>query len=246
MLPLSKPLADSLERLVQDNPLGEAGSAYLASRGLLEVATDPGSGLAFGEGREGRYAGRLLIPTLSARGSVVHLTGRCIRPHECDDHPKYLHHPGVDSRLYNTAALRRADDVVEITEGQLDAASLTACGLFAVGVSGAQAWKPHAWRLFAGFDRVRFWADRDDKGSSLELFARIRVRLPHVELVDLPDGGDVNSVLVAGGPAAVLALTQSDPDSNTGIRTTGTSDNTEENDDDPILHYDDEGNLIPF
>lgn len=219
-MPLSKPVAASLERTVREHPLGERGSAYMAKRGLLEVATDPGSGVVFGEvtnprrPEDARYAGRLLVPTFSARGNVVHITFRCMEDHACDGHPKYLHYPGIDSRLYNVGAIRTAGDVIDITEGQLDAASLVACGLHAVGIPGAQAWKPHAWRLFQGFDRVRVWADTDDKGSSMELFARIRGRLRQAELVRLPDGTDVNGLLQHAGRDTLLALADGDTGSN--------------------------------
>ena len=251
MLPLSKPASASLERVLREHPLGDRGRDYLARRGLLEVATDPSSsGLVFGEVQtasrpeDSRYLGRLVVPTFSARGTVVHVTFRCMTDHVCDGHPKYLHYPGVDSRLYNTAALNRARDVVDIAEGQLDAATLTAVGLHAVGVPGAQAWKPHAWRLFQGFDRVRFWADQDDKGSSLELYARIRLHLRQAELVRLPAGADVNSLYVAGGRDALLRLTDGDDGSHTG--STAQADPTERDHDDPELHYDPDGNVIPF
>lgn len=253
MLPLSKPASASLERVLREHPLGEGGRRYLASRGLLEVATDPSSGVVFGEVQtasrpeDSRYLGRLVVPTFSARGSIVHVTFRCTRDHVCEDHPKYLHYPGVDSRLYNTAALGRARDVVDITEGQLDAASLTAVGLHAVGVPGSQAWKPHAWRLFQGFDRVRFWADQDDKGSSLELYARIRLHLRTAELVRLPAGADVNSLLVSGGPEALLRLTDGDDGSHTGSTAEDAPPlNEGESTDDPIIHYDPAGQPIPF
>lgn len=208
--------------MLREHPLGPRGAAYLERRGLREAATDPSSGVVFGEVQtasrpeDARYVGRLVVPSFSARGTVVHVTFRCMEDHACDDHPKYLHYPGIDSRLYNVGALRRAGDVVEIAEGQIDAASLTVAGLHAVGVPGAQAWKPHAWRLFQGFERVRFWADTDDKGSSLELYARIRQHLRQAELVRLPPNADVNSILVAGGVGALLALTDDGDGSHNG------------------------------
>jgi hypothetical protein len=203
-----------MERAVQASPLGPAGRAYLEARGLLEVATDPASGVVFGEVSRTPpaslqpYAGRLVVPSFSARGTVTHITFRCMEDHDCGDlsHGKYMHWPGVDSRLYNVAAVQTHESTIHLTEGQLDAATLVACGLPAVGIPGSQAWKPHHHRLFVGFERVCFWADQDDKGSSMGLAERIRRDLPFMEVMMVGSGLDVNSHYLKHGRDSITAL----------------------------------------
>jgi DNA primase len=235
-----------LARLVSQHPLGEAGRAYLAARRLLDPASGrPSGGLVFGEATADlpKYAGRLLVPSFSARGSVVHVTFRCMEDHDCrkNSHSKYLHWPGLEARLYGLGSLRTAGDTIHLCEGQLDAASLIAAGLPAVGIPGAQGWKAHHHRLFQGFDRVLFWADQDDKGAGMMLFENVRRSLPNVELVHVPAGHDVNSLLVAGGRDALMALL----DAGDGAESyDGSNDEKGEYIDD--THYDDMGNVIPF
>jgi len=243
--PLSDSVRSTLERAVQTSPLGAAGSAYLEARGLLEVA----SALRIGEVSAtpdptlARYAGRLVVPSLSARGTVTHITFRCMED-ECEGHPKYLHWQGLDTRLYNVAAVDSDESTLHICEGQLDAATLVAAGLPAIGVPGAQSWPAHGHRLLQGFDRVLFWADRDDKGASMLLFERIRQRTPHLELVHLPDGHDVNSFYVQQGRDALLALVDGvvGEDSYTG----STGEDEVLQDVEKGEHYDELGERIPF
>lgn len=206
MGPLSSSERASLEQVLS-YPLGAAGRAYLEARALLGVASD----LRFGEvsaprrGHE-RYAGRLVIPSFSAHGSVVDVAFRCIQGHDCkaEDHPKYLFLPGIPKRLYNVAATLDAGREVHITEGQLDAATLHACGLPAVGVPGSQSWKPHCHRLFGGFDRVVVWADGDDAGKAFA--EKVRLSLSGAVVMMLPSGEDVNSYYLAHGKQGVLDL----------------------------------------
>lgn len=246
MQPLSNRLSGSLEQLVSRHPLGDRGRAYLAARRLLDEASgQPSNGLVFGEvehpaPEHRRYAGRLLVPTFSARGTVVHITFRCMEDHDCRDngHGKYDHFPGLEARLYGTASLREGGSTIHLTEGQLDAATLIAAGLPAVGIPGAQGWRPHHHRLLQGFDRVCFWADRDDKGASMVLFENVRRSLSGVELVHLPDGFDVNSYAVAHGLDALAGLVDADESYD--------GSNTDQEGPDEQVHYDDDGNVIPF
>jgi hypothetical protein len=220
-----------LERFLE-YPLGEVGRAYLEARGLLEVATD----LRFGEvsshprPEHRKYAGRLVIPSFSARGTVTDLAFRCLAGHVCEDTvlwtddkgtdhtcPRYLFVPGIEKRLYHVESVTTGEPWIHITEGQLDAATLVACGLPAVAVPGAKAWKPHAHRLFQGFERVLFWADQDDKGSSMQLFEKIRQGVSTVEVMMVPPGQDVNSFYVQSGREGILSLLeQKDEDADAG------------------------------
>jgi hypothetical protein len=251
MQPLSGSQRKSLERFLA-YPLEEAGRAYLASRGLLEVATD----LRFGSVPASpdrtdhwKYRGRLIIPSFSARGTVVDLALRCIEDHVCDetvlwvdddgkDHtcPKYLFMPDLEKRLYHVESVTTTQPVIHITEGQLDAATLVACGLPAVGVPGAKAWKAHCHRLFQGFDRVIFWADQDDKGSSMNLFKKIRQGVAAAEVMMVAPGQDVNSFYVEHGREGILSLLEDKPEEV----------DDDELDDGVPVHLDDEGRVIPF
>jgi hypothetical protein len=253
-------------------PLGPSAETYLANRGLLEVASD----LRFGsvpdspERREHyRFAGRLIIPSFSARGLVTDLAFRCIEDHRCEDTvlwvdekgkdrtcSKYLFVKGLEKRLYHVESVTTTASTIHITEGQLDAATLVACGLPAVGVPGAKAWKDHCHRLFQGFDRVVFWADQDDKGQSLGLFERIRQGVSAAEVMMVADGQDVNSFYVEHGREGILALLEDKPEDADDGDDDGAELEPEEwsppeageGQAGPagVVHYDDEGRVIPF
>lgn len=191
-------------------PLDEAGRAYLARRGLLEVATDLRFGVvpASAPTRFQQYVGRLVIPSIGPEGNVYDVAFRCIQPHDCkaEECPKYLFLPGLDKRLYNVRAVREAGDVVDICEGQLDAATLEACGLHAVGVPGANGWKRHHRRLFQGFERVRVWADGDPAGK--QFAEKVCNDVAWADVMMVQWGEDVNDVFVAGGKEAILRIAE--------------------------------------
>lgn len=193
-------------------PLTEAASAYLASRGLLEVATDLGIGVVPGSADRSLqpYVGRLCVPSIGPRGNVYDVAFRCIQDHDCrsEDCPKYLFLPGMDKRLYNLQALTQAGDVIDITEGQLDAASLAAIGYHAVGVPGVENWKPHHRRLFLGFGRVRVWGDGDKAGR--EFAKRVCHDVAEADVMMLPSGEDINSLLIKEGPQALREIAESE------------------------------------
>ena len=156
MQPLSPSQRASLESLLQ-YPLGERGRAYTAARGLADVAGSLklGEVSATPKPEHRRYAGRLVIPSFSARGTVCDVALRCMADHDCGavDCRKYLFMPGIPKRLYGLDDVAAAGTDIHITEGHPDRMSLVACGLRAVGVAGVNAWKPYHSRLFAGFER---------------------------------------------------------------------------------------------
>src|SRR4051812_39466457 len=111
----------------------DVAEEYLAGRGIsraiaeshrLGVVVDPMPG------QEG-MRGRLAIPALGRGNTVYSLRFRAL--HNVDSF-KYLGLPGVDLRLFNVRALHEAGDTIHIAEGELDAISLGAAGLPAVGV----------------------------------------------------------------------------------------------------------------
>jgi DNA primase len=203
--PLSPSVRDSLERATAEyqKHLGVADE-YLASRGIsraiaenhrLGVVVDPLPG-------HERMVGRLVIPYLGYRNAVSGLRFRSLDGRD----PKYLGLPGVDLRLYGVRSLHEAGDSIHITEGELDAISLGACDLRAVGVPGVKAWKAYHSRLFAGFGRVFIWGDGDDPGR--EFAQKLSRELDASVVVPMPDGMDVNSLLVQDGPDVLRAMCQ--------------------------------------
>jgi len=111
-----------------------------------------------------------------------------------------MHQP---ARLYNAVDLQKPSDVVAICEGELDAAIASQL-LPSVGVPGVKAWRPHFNRLFGGYKRVLVLADNDETkkdGSNpgMELAEKVLQEVDHAELIPLPQGSDVNSVVIEEG-----------------------------------------------
>jgi DNA primase len=221
MEPLSNAARKSLESLLQ-YPLDDRGRAYLESRGLLDVATDRRLGAVPSAGAKPehrRYAGRLVIPTFSARGTVCDMALRCTDDHDCKvvDCRKYMFMPGIPKRLIGLSDVTTAGPELHIAEGHADWLSLKACGLPAVGVAGVNAWKAYHRRILAGFERIFFWAQSDDNGQSEGLGERVRAALPGVvSLIMVPGHEDVNTYLVKHGKQAVLSLIPSEDDEPEG------------------------------
>ena len=202
-------------------PLNDRGRAYLEARGLGDVAGSLrfGSVPASPSDEHRSYAGRLVIPSIGPRGNVYDVALRCLEDHVCsetvlwttpDDKKvtckKYLFLPGMQKRAYNLQALATADRVIDITEGQLDAAALVACGLHAIGFPGSDSWAKHHHRLFGGYELVRVWPDGDEAGSKFA--QRVAGDLPNADVMMVPSGEDVNSILVNQGKDAILKIAE--------------------------------------
>lgn len=269
-VPLSNTQRRSMESYLKYG-LDQEGRAYLDRRGLGEVATSLGyarvsPGLP-PEHPHRKYAGRLVIPSFSARGTVVDLAFRCIGDHpDCglEGHAKYLFTEGSSKRLYNVAAVMSTSTTLHILEGQLNAATLHACGEAAVGATGADSWKPHYWRLMQGFERVLVWKDGDDKDPKPradgttppkggDLFVgKVRQHLPQAEVVECPPGYDPNSLFVERGRDAIIALASPSYDGSTEDEVLDETLEGEGAGDDaggwepPDIHYDELGDVIPF
>jgi hypothetical protein len=210
MEPLGSAQRRSLGALL-NYPLGDRGRAYLEARGLAGVAGSLGLGEVASnptKPEHRRYAGRLVIPSFSARGTVCDMALRCMKDHDCgaEGCPKYLFLPGVAKRLFGLEDLAAPGSVIHIAEGHPDRMTLKACGLNAVGVAGVNAWKPYHRRLFAGYEQVYFWAQSDDKGQSEGLGERIRSGLRGVSVIMVPNASDLNTYYQQVGKEGVLAL----------------------------------------
>lgn len=180
--------------------------AYLKSRGFgpqaaatfrLGVVADPIPG------HEG-HRGRLALPYITPAG-VVNFRFRCLKQHSCSEagHGKYLGLEGLETNLYNVTDLKRPGDAIAVCEGELDAITLSMCGIPAVAVPGASSWKKHFRLCLEDFTRVYAFGDADEAGKGLnkKLIEAVRA-IP----VRLPRGEDVNSLYLKEGPDGLRRL----------------------------------------
>ena len=182
---------------------GSPAEEYLASRGIPASAP---FGLGYVAepllGHE-MYRGCLAIPYLrwsQWRGWSV----ATIRFRRLDDgKPKYMTMPGDKPRLYNTHALTRYSKDIAITEGEIDAITAELAGIPTVGVPGAQMWKPHFRELFLGYRNVNILADGDEPG--MEFAKSVAKTLPNARIIPMPDGSDVNDLVMREGKEALLS-----------------------------------------
>ena len=148
------------------------------------------------------YRGCLALPYLrwsQWRGWSV----AAIRYRRLDDSsPKYLTMTGDKPRLYNTHALTRYSKDMAITEGELDAVTADLAGIPTVGVPGAQMWKPYFRELFMGYRNVNILSDGDEAG--MEFAKTVAKTLPNARIIPMPDGEDVNSLVLSQGKQALL------------------------------------------
>lgn len=146
------------------------------------------------------YAGRLAIPSIGPAGDIRGLRFRALD----DSEPKYLGIHGQETRLFNPRAVVEAGQFICITEGEIDAITLEMCGLPAVGVCGANAWKPHYHRIFSGFESVYVLGDPDSAGRG---FAKtVTAMIEVATAVSMGASGDVNETYVKDGREGVLNL----------------------------------------
>jgi DNA primase len=185
-------LAKAVQRYKGSIHLAEG---YLAKRGLtLEDANTAHLGVVEEPlPSHELYRGRLVIPYLTPTG-VVDIRFRSMGPEE----PKYMGLPGTHTRLYNVTALQEAGDFIAVCEGEIDALTLhLKCGIPAVGVPGATAWKKHYTRILQDFEKVYVFADGDQPGSD---FAKhLAKELQSVVTLQMPEGEDVNSQFLQYG-----------------------------------------------
>lgn len=193
-------LLETQTQRYQDNLY--VAAEYLAGRGITEdtaVAARLGVVDESIHGDDDSAYNRLAIPYVT-RAGVVCFRYRCLRDHQCDDVgcAKYLGGLGVPPRIYNVGHLVTAGNIICVTEGELDALTLVQLGYDAVGIPGAQSWKPHWSRLFEDFSRLLVFVDGDSGGSK---FSKAwESRFPQsVELIKMDEGEDVNSMFLREG-----------------------------------------------
>lgn len=173
---------------------------YLAGRGLSYDLAD-GEMLGYVEnplpGQE-QFRGRLSIPYVTRNG-VVNLKFRALDAHDT----KYLNLSGFESNLYHVESFFSGSDFLAVAEGELDALSLVSADIPAVGCPGATSWKTHWRRCFEDWPIVYAFADGDGPGRD---FAKFLAREIKARPIYMPQGEDVNSILVKEGPEYLRSL----------------------------------------
>ena len=98
------------------------------------------------------------------------------------------------NQVYNTRALLAPTDYIFITEGEIDAATLAACGWPAVGLPVLLPGRGHRPRLFHGFQDIIVIGDGDDAGR--QFMDTVVKSLASARGVMICEGEDVNSTYV--------------------------------------------------
>lgn len=183
---------------------GTSAQAYLTSRGIgpeaaarfrLGVVTSPQVG-------HEALRGRLCIPYLTPAGAV-NLRFRCLCTQSCEGHAKYRSLEGVSGNLYNVLDLKRDSPFICVTEGEIDAMTLSMCGMPAVGVPGVKTWQKHFSRCLEDFDVIYAFGDGDDAGGKFSSFLAKEAR---ARPVAMPKGKDCNDIFREQGAEGLRAL----------------------------------------
>ena len=173
----------------------ELAEEYLLSRQLsveearvfhLGVVEDPLPG-------HEAYIGRLAIPYITPSG-VVDIRFRGMH----NEDPKYMGLVGAKTTMFNTQACFVADKYICVTEGEFDCIMMSVKTMHpTIGIPGANNWKPHYAKILDDFDTVIVLADGDAAG--LEFGKKISRELGNVNIVSMPEGEDVNSIMIKRG-----------------------------------------------
>ena len=173
----------------------ELATEYLLNRQLsveeasifhLGVVDDPLPG-------HDAYKGRLAIPYITPSG-VVDIRFRAMH----NEDPKYMGLVGAKTTMFNTQACFVADKYICVTEGEFDCIMMSVKTMHpTIGIPGANNWKPHYAKILDDFDTVIVLADGDAAG--LEFGKKISRELGNVNIISMPEGEDVNSMMIKKG-----------------------------------------------
>jgi DNA primase len=196
MVRLSKSQRELLAKATEnyERNLGEA-LPYLVTRGITE-ATARMFRLGFVANPETGheiYQGKLAIPYITPSG-VIDIRFRSLNN---DSGPKYLSRPGATTHIYNIGALTQDSSMLVVCEGEIDTIIATQVGFTAVGLPGANNWKPYYSRVLDGWDKIMLFCDGDNAGR--EMAKTISRELDNVFPVFMPDNQDVNDVFLTEG-----------------------------------------------
>jgi DNA primase len=177
-------------------PFHPAATAFYRERGLSHSTVHR---FGLGRVRSGRYAGRLEIPYEDGCYRVRSRRYRALG----ETSPKFLNPANQKLHLF---AVRAADEAIGyICEGEIDAMTAWQCGVKASGLPGANVWQDEWSYLWRNAERVVLALDSDEAGRrGAHRIARSLKRIGiEVEYADLPEGKDVNDILIEHGAAAV-------------------------------------------
>jgi DNA primase len=173
----------------------ELAQEYLSNRSLsveeasifhLGVVDDPLPG-------HEAYRGRLSIPYITPSG-VVDIRFRGIN----NEDPKYMGLVGAKTTMFNTQACFVADKYICVTEGEFDCIMMSVKTIHpTIGIPGANNWKSHYAKILDDFEIVIVLADGDAAG--LEFGKKISRELGNVNIISMPEGEDVNSIITKRG-----------------------------------------------
>ena len=173
----------------------ELAQEYLSNRSLsveeasifhLGVVDDPLPG-------HEAYRGRLSIPYITPSG-VVDIRFRGIN----NEDPKYMGLVGAKTTMFNTQACFVADKYICVTEGEFDCIMMSVKTVHpTIGIPGANNWKSHYAKILDDFEIVIVLADGDAAG--LEFGKKISRELGNVNIISMPEGEDVNSIITKRG-----------------------------------------------
>jgi DNA primase len=139
------------------------------------------------------YKGRLAIPYITPSG-VVDIRFRSMH----NEDPKYRGLIGAKTTMFNTQACFVADRYICVTEGEFDCIMMSVKTMHpTIGIPGANNWKPHYAKILDDFEVVIVLADGDPAG--LEFGKKISRELGNVNIISMPDGEDVNSMMIRQG-----------------------------------------------
>lgn len=191
------------------NSLSEEAVAYLEGRGISEDtarAFSLGSVVDPHPGHE-QFEGWISIPYVSALGYY-----QCVKFRRLNEEkPKYGQPLGQKLHMYNVADTLCDSGFIAICEGELDAIVMSGeVGIPAVGIPGVAAWKPYYSKLFLGFDTVFVIGDNDLKedgtNPGAEFSRRVASEVINSQIVQLPQGMDVNEYYLTNGAESVREL----------------------------------------
>ena len=172
--------------LAADYLLTRQVSVEEANRFHLGVVADPLPG-------HEQFLNRLAIPYVTPSG-VVDIRFRAMKGEE----PKYMGMSGAKTTMYNTQACFVAQTYICVTEGEFDCLMMSVkTNHPTIGIPGANNWKSHYSRILDDFDMVIILADGDNAGA--EFGKKIQRELPNANVIPMPEGEDVNSVIIKLG-----------------------------------------------
>lgn len=193
---------------------GRATDELLVQAGLSVPRRAPAEGGPARGGHYDRFRNRLMVPLVIPGGTVVGFGARALA---ADDQPRYLNSP--ETPLYHKSsflfalepARRRVETEGEmiVVEGYFDAIALHQAGLAnAVATSGTALTIEQARLLKRVVSRVALTYDGDAAGRDA-MMRSLGVLLGAglaVNVVDLPQGDDPDTLVRRGGTAAWAAL----------------------------------------